>query len=154
VQTLPSTGSAKRLVVNSAKDDGARAWKLLVAEYQGKDMLRVNNLKAAMMSLRCAEGADPMEFMLRMEELAAEIKEADSDRMNEGELVALILRGLPASYEQFETLVSMDEKLPIEVLRTRLRAFSNNRRFKQLESSFAPAADAFVVVNSHRQQLL
>jgi hypothetical protein len=128
------TGQPKMMVTLNAEDDGAKAWKLLRKHYEGKDLLRVNNLKTKLLTKKLAEGGDPMAFMLEMEELACQINQAEADQMPERQLVSLIMRGLPRSYEDFTTILSLDSgKLTLSKLRSKLRAFDDNRKFKQLE---------------------
>ena len=44
------TGQPKMMVTLNAEDDGAKAWKLLRKHYEGKDLLRVNNLKTKLLT--------------------------------------------------------------------------------------------------------
>ena len=128
------TGQPKMMVTLNAEDDGVKAWKLLRKHYEGKDLLRVNNLKTKLLTKKLAEGGDPMAFMLEMEELVCQINQAEADQMPERQLVSLIMRGLPRSYEDFTTILSLDSgKLTLSKLRSKLRAFDDNRKFKQLE---------------------
>ena len=127
------SGSAKRLIGHAALvEDGNRAWMSLCAEYEGRDRLRLNNLKTEMLNTSCPEGGDVMEFLLVMEEMYHELTSgSDSKIMCEDELVSLILRGLPPSFEQFEAMLLMVDNLDLDTLRDKLRTFSNNRKYKQ-----------------------
>ena len=92
------------LIIREARDDGRRALGVLREHYLGKGKPRIIALYTELTSLKTAENETSTDYIIRAETAATSPKAAEeviSDRL----LIAIALKGLPASYKTFSRVV-------------------------------------------------
>ena len=120
--------------------DGAKAWKLLQKRFQSVATPTVMTLVAQLARLQLEDAEDLDSFFIRGQELLTKLQETE-EAVSETLFNALVLNGLPMTYESFVVQESFNPATNFTELRKRLRNFqeSTAKRHKGQSDSVALA---------------
>lgn len=96
------------LVIREAEDDGRLALDILRDHYCGKSKPRIIAQYTELTSLRKDPAESVTDYFLRAEKNATALKNA-GEVISDGLLVAMCLKGLPAEYATFSTVITQRE---------------------------------------------
>ncbi|XP_028418040.1 uncharacterized protein LOC114542791, partial [Dendronephthya gigantea] len=123
------------LIIREAKDNGRRALGVLREHYQGKGKPRIIALYTELTSLKMAENETSTDYIIRAETAATSLKAAE-EVISEGLLVAMALKGLPASYKTFSTVVIQREKqMTFAEFKIALRNYEESEKTNRRENA-------------------
>ena len=110
------------LVMREAKDDGRKAFKVLQEHYSGKSKPRIITLYTELTSLAKSNSESITDYVIRAEKTACALQEA-GEQVSDSLCVAMILKGLPAAYKPFVTVVTQrKEETTLQELKAMLRS--------------------------------
>ena len=122
------------LVMRDAADDGRQALKILRSNYASPSTPRVISLYTELTSLVKHSDETVTEYVIRAETTAAVLKNA-GETVTDSLLVAMVLKGLPDSYQSFVAVVTQSEKKQTFVeFKTSLRSFEETERSRSSTS--------------------
>ena len=111
------------LVMRDAKDDGKKAIEILRDHYLGKSKPRIISLYSELASLKMSSEESVTDYVLRAECTAAALKNAQQN-IDDALLIAMLLKGLPTSYNSFATVITQrDGAIDFVKFKSALRSF-------------------------------
>ena len=121
---LYTEGAAKNTVSQfRGSRNGVAAWRALRQRYDPQGVLGRSLLNRQLMEAKLEPHGEPDEYFLKVERITTRLEELDQP-FGEGALVGLILSKLPKStYGPLITQLYMDEELPYDVIKQRIRIF-------------------------------
>ena len=121
---LYTEGAAKNTVSQfRGSRNGVAAWRALRQRYDPQGVLGRALLNRKLMEAKLEPHGEPDEYFLEVERITTRLEELDQP-FGEGALVGLILSKLPKStYGPLITQLYMDEELPYDVIKQRIRIF-------------------------------
>ena len=130
------------LVMRDARDDGREALNILRAHYLGKGKPRIIALYTQLTSLTMNGEISLTDYVLKAETAATLLKTA-GEKISDSLLIAMILKGLPASYDTFKTVVTQrDGQMAFIEFKVSLRKYeeqchttTNDRVMKTIQRS-------------------
>ena len=129
------------LVMRDAADGGRQALKILRSHYASPSTPRVISLYTELTSLVKRSDETVTEYAIRAETTAEALKKKKKKKKKAGEtvtdslLVAMVLTGLPDSYQSFVAVVTQREKKQTFVeFKTSLRSFEETERSRSSTS--------------------
>ena len=126
--------------------DGAKAWRLLQQRFCSVEKPTVVSLVRQLSRLQLGEGEKLSEYFIRSQELMTRLTEA-GEQISETLFNALVINGLPESFEHFVVQESFNPATTFTELRTRLQNYEESRtQRKQTEE------DHSVAMRSSNQQ--
>ena len=115
-----------QLIMRDARDDGRKALSILREHYCGKSKPRILTLYTELTSLRLLSGESVTDYMLRAESTVTSLKSA-GEVISDSLLIAMILKGLPASFSAFATVINQkDDDQRFIDFKTSLRSFEES----------------------------
>ena len=97
------------LIMRDAKDDGKKALDILRQHYAGSGKQRIISLYTQLTSLQKQHNEELTDYIIRAETSANALKTA-GETVNDGLLIAMILKGLPIMYKPFVVVITQQEK--------------------------------------------
>jgi hypothetical protein len=121
---LYTEGAAKNTVSQfRGSRNGVAAWRALRQRYDPQGVLGRSLLNRQLMEAKLEPHGEPDEYFLKVERITARLEELNQP-FGEGALVGLILSKLSKStYGPLITQLYMDEELPYDVIKQRIRIF-------------------------------
>ena len=111
------------LIMRDATDNGRKAFQILRDYYAGKGKPRIISLYTELTSLQKSTDESVTDYIIRAEATVTALRNAE-ERLSEGLLIAMILKGLPESFKPFVIHVTQtDENLVFAEFKTKLRSF-------------------------------
>ena len=122
------------LVMRDAADDGRQALKILRLHYTSPSTRRVISLYTELTSLVKRSDETVTDYVIRAETTAAALKKA-GETVTDSLLIAMVLTGLPDSYQSFVAVVTQSEKKQAFMeFKTSLRSFEETERSRSSTS--------------------
>ena len=97
------------MVMTDAADDGRKALGILRDHYRGASKPRILTLYTNLCNLNLVSTEDLTEYISRAERLATSLKSA-GDAVSDSLLIAMAMKGLPESFNNFITVVTQSSK--------------------------------------------
>ena len=110
--------------------DGAKAWKLLQEKYCSAERPTVVSLVGQLAKLKLGSDEKLDDYFVRSQELMTRLCEA-GEVISDTLFNALVINGLPESYEHFVVQESFQPASSFPELRTRLRNYHDSRNARQ-----------------------
>ena len=120
------------LIIRDARDDGRKAMKILREHYIGCSKPRIISLYCELTSLKMMATESVTDYVLRAETAASRLKQA-KETVSDSLLIAMIVKGLPESYNPFTTVISQveDKILDFAKFKTQIRSFEENQNARR-----------------------
>ena len=116
------------LVMRDAVNDGRAALKILREHYAGASTPRIISLYTELTSLVKKNEESVTDYVIRAETAAAALKNA-GETVSDSLFIALILKGLPDSFQSFEAVITQSEKKQnVTEFKVALRSFEETER--------------------------
>lgn len=116
------------LVMRDANDDGRQALKILRAHYASPSTPRVISLYTELTSLVKRTDETVTDYVIRAETTTAALKNA-GETVTDSLLIAMVLKGLPNSFQSFVAVVTQSEKKQSFIeFKTALRSFEETEQ--------------------------
>lgn len=129
------------LVIRDAKDDGINAMKILREYYLGSSKPRIIALYTGLTSLKMCKSENVTDYMLRAESCATSLTSA-GEKVSDGLLVAMVLKGLPEDYKAFSTVITQREKtVTFSEFKIALRNYEENEKCRSSHLQSASGKD-------------
>ncbi len=114
------------LVMRDARDDGKKALEILREHYMSQGKPKVIALYTELTTLEKGREESTTDYVLRAEAAAAALKNS-GEIIGDSLLIAMILKGLPSSFNSFKTVVTQKDKQPtFQQFKVSLRAFEES----------------------------
>ena len=111
------------LVIRDAQDNGRKDLTILREHYLSKRKLKVISFYTEVTPLRRLESASITDCMIRVENICNALKEA-GEVINNGLLIAIVLKGLPLNFKPFTAVITQKKKtLTFSELKVCLRSY-------------------------------
>ena len=128
------------LVIRDAKDDGRKALQILRDHYLSKSKPKIIGLYTELTSLVKAPDENVTDYMLRAETAATSLK-SSGEVISDSLLVAMLLKGLPAEFDSFSTVITQkDKELKFSEFKVSLRSFEETQKTSKSEDSIMKLA--------------
>ena len=116
------------LVIRDATNDGRKALLILQEHYIGKGKPRIISLYTKLTSLKMESGGCLTDYVIQAETAASSLNTA-GEVISDSLLTAMVLKGLPAEYKTFTTVVTQKEqKMTFTEFKVILRSFEENEK--------------------------
>ena len=116
------------LVMHDAADDGQKALKILREHYKGTSKPRILTLYTNLCNLKLSLSDGLTEYVSRAERLATSLKTA-GEGVSDSLLIAMVMKGLPQSYNNFVTVVTQSSKVyAFSEFKAAVRNFAENEK--------------------------
>ena len=113
---------------HDAKDDGRKALEILRQHYAGTGKPRIISMYTALSTMIKRPNELLIDYILKAEEKANALKNA-GEIINDGMLIAMILKGLPQSYKPFVVFITQSDKaMTFLEFKVAIRNFEENER--------------------------
>ena len=135
------------LVMRDAADDGQGALRILREHYRSKGKPRIIALYTELTSLLKRSGESVTDYMLRAERAATSLK-TSGEIISDSLLVAMLLKGLPAEFKQFSTVMTQKEVAPsFSEFKIALRSYEETEK---LWSGGGDGSDAILKIKDRK----
>lgn len=116
------------LVMREAADDGRKSLKILRSHFRGDSTPRVISLYTELTSLIKKPQESVTDYVIRAETAAVALRNA-GETVADSLLIAMVLKGLPNSYQSFVTVITQSEKKQtFSEFKIALRSFEETER--------------------------
>ncbi len=114
------------IVMRDAKNDGRAALRKLKEHYCGSGKQRILSMYSKLTSLHMAEGETTTDYVLKAEAAWTSLADA-GEKLSEGLIIAMLLKGLPETFKAFEVYITQSEKeYSLADFRKALREFEDH----------------------------
>ena len=116
------------LIIRETPDNGREALRILRDHYAGKGKPRIISLYTELTSLRKEQNEY---YIIRIEATVTALRNA-GETLNDGLIIAMVLKGLPGTFNAFSIYVTHSSKeLMFSELKTQLRSFEDTDKYHQ-----------------------
>ena len=116
------------LIMRDAKDKGREALVILRSHYAGSGKPRIISLYTQLTSLRKSANENITDYIIRAETASTSLKSA-GEKISDGLLIAMVLKGLPTEYKPFSVLTTQSDKvITFPNFKVSLRNFEENEK--------------------------
>ena len=123
------------LIMREAKDDGRKALHILRDHYLGRSKPIIIGLYHELCSLNVKSNECTADYILRAEQAAAALKTA-GEAVSDGLLIAMIVKGLPQTFNTFSALTSQKIEDPtVSEFKVALRSFEETMKVQGRSAS-------------------
>ncbi|KAF2344883.1 Reverse transcriptase RNA-dependent DNA polymerase [Trinorchestia longiramus] len=126
------------LTIRDAYGDGRKSMKILRDHYLGSSKPRIISLYCELAVLKMQNGETVTDYLLRAETTASYLKRAGK-MISDGLIIAMIIRGLPAAYNAFSTVVTQRDSAEIDFskFKSALKSEEETKKTRQSHSENA-----------------
>ena len=110
------------------EDDAAGVWSALVAHYERKTTASKAHTRGMLHKIHMSEGEDYDTFKARAMQLSARLKSM-GETVSEGELIHVILQGLPRSFDGVRAALDVMDDLTLEGISNHLRDYQEKKKY-------------------------
>ena len=110
------------------EDDAAGVWSALVAHYERKTTASKAHTRGMLHKIHMSEGEDYDTFKARAMQLSARLKSM-GETVSEGELIHVILQGLPSSFNGVRAALDVMDELTLEGISNHLRDYQEKKKY-------------------------
>ena len=129
------------LIIREAKDDGKKALKILRSHYLGSSKPRIISLYTQLTSLQKGSEESVTNYVIRIEKTEAALTQA-GETLSDGLLVAMALKGLPASYSAFSTVITQkDSDVTFSDFKSALKAYEETEKSRRNDAKIFNLSD-------------
>ena len=133
VQTLDDRSLS--LIIREAKDDGRKALKILQKHYLPKGKPRIITLYTELTSLTKSTSETVTDYIIRAESYASSLRDA-KEVISDSLLVAMVIKGLPSSFESFTTVITQKEAaISFSDFKVSIRNFEDTQKIQSTSNS-------------------
>lgn len=119
---------SRSLVVSGAKNNAQEALSILRSHYRRKrSMKTLISLYSKLTSLSLEDGQDLTDYLIRAETIANDLEEV-GEMVSDIFLTAVVLNGLPRSYDTICTIITLSDKIVFSDVKSSLRAFEETKK--------------------------
>eukprot|EP00794_Sanderia_malayensis_P008499 gene8499-9408_t len=123
------------LVMRDAKDNGKKALTILREHYLSQGKPKVIALYTELTTLSKGEEETITDYIIRAEAAAASLK-SSGEVIGDSLLIAMVLKGLPASFNSFKTVITQREKQQtFQEFKVSLRSFEESEHVQSKSDS-------------------
>ena len=117
------------IVMRDAKDNGRKALKLLREHYAGSSKPRIISMYTELTNLKKNPKESVTDYVIRTEKVATALRAA-GEVINDGLLIAMVLKGLPEEYSSFVVVTTQNEtqQADFSKFKTALRSFEDTEQ--------------------------
>ncbi|KAF2346111.1 Zinc finger CCHC-type [Trinorchestia longiramus] len=123
------------LIIRDAYGDGRKSMKILRDHYLGSSKPRIISLYCQLAALKMRNGETVTDYFLRAETTASYLKRA-GEMISDGLIIAMIIRGLPAAYNTFSTVVTQRDsaEMDFQKFKSALKSEEETKKNRQSHS--------------------
>ena len=133
------------LIMYDAKGDGRKALQILNDYYRGTGQPQKMALYTQLCNLSMSESETITEYLVRAERLTANLRAA-KETIADALVIAMIMKGLPSSFNTLVVLVTQSEKVhTLQTFKTAVTNFVANEELKK------PESEVVMKVQSHKK---
>ena len=138
------------LVMRDAKDDGQKALKILRQHYAGTGKPRIISMYTALSTMIKRPNELLIDYILKAETKANSLRNA-GEVINDGMLIAMILKGLPHSYKPFVVYITQSDKaMTFLEFKVAIRNYEENDRSSEPSGNLHNEFDKIMHIDSRR----
>lgn len=136
------------LVMRDAEKDGRKAIKILRDHYKGSSQPRIIGLYFELSSLKMKSEENVIDYMLRAETAATALKSA-GEKIQDGLLVAMVLKGLPEEYGPFIAVnIQKGTEASFSEFKVALKNYEESEKSRRSQSATASEDNVMRMKNS------
>lgn len=118
-------GRSLSLIMREARDNGCQALRILCEHYLSKGKPKIIALYTELTALRRRENESVTNYIIRAENVTNALKISD------GLLIAMVLKGLPATFKPFTTVITQkDKNLTFTEFKIALRSYEETEKMR------------------------
>ncbi|KAF2349910.1 GAG-pre-integrase domain [Trinorchestia longiramus] len=123
------------LIIQDAYADGRKSMKILRDHYLGSSKPRIISLYCELAALKMQNGETVTDYLLRAETTASYLKRAGK-MISDELIIAMIIRGLPAAYNAFSTVVTQRDsaEMDFQKFKSALKSEEETKKIRQSHS--------------------
>ncbi|KAF2346530.1 Reverse transcriptase RNA-dependent DNA polymerase [Trinorchestia longiramus] len=123
------------LIIRDAYGDGRKSMKILGDHYLGSSKPRIISLHCKLAALKMQNGENVTDYLLRAETTASYLKRA-GEMISDGLIIAMIIRGLPAAYNAFSTVITQRDsaEMDFQKFKSALKSEEETKKTRQSHS--------------------
>ena len=135
------------IIMRDAKDKGREAMDMLRNHYRGKGKQRIISLYTELTSLVKRQNESVTDYLLRAENASTALNDA-GEKVSDGLLVAMVLKGLPSDFKSFVAVITQSDKTwTFRELKASLRDYEDTEKSRNEDSE-----NSIMKANFQRQQ--
>ena len=135
------------MLKSECKRNGPDAWNKLTAHFSSSETPRVMNLLEQLTSLPLKPTEEMTDYLIRAETFSSSLEVA-GEKISEKFLVSVVHKGLPDSYEYFETVHNFSKTpTPFSDLKKALKKFAESQKLKDCRKSSNTKSEAALFVS-------
>ena len=115
------------LIMRDARKDGKKALQILRGHYLGKSMSRIIAQYSTLIGLKLGSDESVTDYLIKAENACSALK-ASEEKVSEGLLISLLLRGLTPEYSTFSEIVAQKENMTFTEFKAALRSFEERKQ--------------------------
>ena len=114
-----------QLIMNDAEDSGQKALKILRTHYQSTEKPRILSLYKELTTLSMQPTEDITDYVIRADTASTGLRAA-GEELSDNLIIAMLLKGLPSSYDSFVTVhTQLDKQKSLTRFKADLRAHAD-----------------------------
>ena len=114
------------LIMRDARGNGKKALEILREHYMGQGKPKIIALYTELTNLNKGTDESTTDYVIRAEAAAAALK-ASGETVGDALLIAMMLKGLPSSFNTFKTVTTQKDPQPtFQLFKVSLRAFEES----------------------------
>ena len=123
------------LILNDAKNDGKKAYNILIDYYLGSHRARKNNTIKDLIRVSLKSNETIIQFTCRVDRMRDTL--AQYNLKDDDLIITCVLNGLPKRFDTFCTIINSVEDFPSwEIFKLKLHSFSDSKAFNE---SYSPS---------------
>lgn len=121
------------MIIRDAKHNGRKALEILREHHVGKSENRIIGLYTELTTMKLRPDQDVTDYIICAETASTAIADC-GEKVSDSLLIAMVLKGLPAHYNTFRTVVTQNKDLKFSDFKVKLRAYEENEKGREREN--------------------